>query len=627
MLERQGDEAHSLFVSAFEKNLNALSSSFDVCIIDTNPSPDIRSNLGLLVCTHLIAPIQLNKEAIDGISRIVDRVNEIAEYNSNFPNAFLGMLPNAIESNKFQQKNAIDLTQNYGAMLICEKSYGFAAAKNDKGQLVPVIEDGNYKLVDREAPLGIKRRTCIAESQAFGTPIWDSPNSADAWSELRKVFFTIYENMHITRLNSASEEQLSILNECASLYGINSFKKIIRQFLMTGNARLLPRLSLEKANALRDLKKSISLDFLANFTPSIKLQKDLTMDIQDTSYRQIGVLFDGQFKYKLSPQQRVVLAGLTSMSLKGYSGSGNPVIKASDEEIVNHLELISLGRFKHLKRCLIEAGAIELSLIDEQKQTIFINGSSLIGNSLQVVSFGYITKDLTHYSGDALILSILLQTAAKNAASNGGFFWDSFASRDIENTLNISARGKRNILKKLKEGNIIRSCFYFPINTHWEVSIPYSFDKELGKNYIKANKCGLSVKILKEDHRSCTKCDSYKGILHYSNSAKCFLLRDCFNEDLIAYVESGDVIDMTLNSKHYLARIYKTDELWFFPSLEPIAVDNIQLDAEAIVYKKKSNSRVLNKKKKLSVSVLKAMLNKSKKAEELALCIFTVFMR
>ena len=340
------------------------------------------------------------------------------------------------------------------------------------------------------------------------------------------------------------------------------------------------------------------------------------MDIQDTTYRQIGVLFDGQFKYKLSPQQRVVLAGLTSMSLKGYLGSGNPVIKASDEEIVNHLELISLGRFKHLKRCLIEAGAIELSLIDENKQTIFINGSSLIGNSLQVVSFGYITKDLTHYSGDALILSILLQTAAKNAASNGGFFWDSFASRDIENTLNISARGKRNILKKLKEGNIIRSCFYFPINTHWEVSIPYSFDKELGKNYIKANKCGLSVKILKEDHRSCTKCDSYKGILHYSNSAKCFLLRDCFNEDLIAYVESGDVIDMTLNSKHYLARIYKTDELWFFPSLEPIAVDNIQLDAEAIVYKKKSNSRVLNKKKKLSVSELKAMLNKSKKAEE-----------
>ena len=73
------------------------------------------------------------------------------------------------------------------------------------------------------------------------------------------------------------------------------------------------------------------------------------MDIQDTSYRQIGVLFDGQFKYKLSPQQRVVLAGLTSMSLKGYSGSGNPVIKASDEEIVNHLELISLGRFNHLK--------------------------------------------------------------------------------------------------------------------------------------------------------------------------------------------------------------------------------------------------------------------------------------
>ena len=179
------------------------------------------------------------------------------------------MLPNTIESNKFQQQNAIDLTQNYGAILICEKSYDFVATKNDKGQLVPVIEDGNYKLVDRETPLGIKRRTCIAESQAFGSPIWASQNNAEAWSELRKVFFTIYEKMNITREIKASAEQLAILNECAYLYGKNSFKNIIRQFLMTGNARLLPKLSLDKANALRDLKKSISLDFLANFTPSI----------------------------------------------------------------------------------------------------------------------------------------------------------------------------------------------------------------------------------------------------------------------------------------------------------------------------------------------------------------------
>ena len=69
------------------------------------------------------------------------------------------------------------------------------------------------------------------------------------------------------------------------------------------------------------------------------------MDIQDTSYRQIGVLFDGQFKYKLSPQQRVVLAGLTSMSLKGYSGSGNPVIKASDEEIWNALTVVGAEHY------------------------------------------------------------------------------------------------------------------------------------------------------------------------------------------------------------------------------------------------------------------------------------------
>lgn len=266
LLEKQGDSAHGQFADTLIANLKALTHHFDLVVIDTNPNPDIRSNLGLIACTHLVSPIQLTKEPIDGISRLFDRLSLIQTLNPNLPDGFLGMLPNAIESGKFQVNNAQELMSQFGKLLIKEESIAIACKKNEKGVLVPAYDsENNIQLVNKTSYAGIKRHAAIAEAQANGSPFWLESNCADAWSESKKAFFSIYEGLHLDKESKADEADIALLNECKSIYGEKSFKAIIRQFFMSDSTKLLPKLPFEKVSQLRELKKKISLDFLVNF--------------------------------------------------------------------------------------------------------------------------------------------------------------------------------------------------------------------------------------------------------------------------------------------------------------------------------------------------------------------------
>ena len=64
-IEKKGDDFHELVAYYFSENINSLESYFDLVVIDTNPNPDVRSNLGLAVATHLISPLELNKEPMN----------------------------------------------------------------------------------------------------------------------------------------------------------------------------------------------------------------------------------------------------------------------------------------------------------------------------------------------------------------------------------------------------------------------------------------------------------------------------------------------------------------------------------------------------------------------------------
>jgi chromosome partitioning protein len=162
-LERQ-PERHTPFARQFRGFLAKVDSAFDVCVIDTNPNPDIRVIAALVSCDFVLSPIQLNQEAMDGVSGLLnhDRVGlrKIkAVLNSKL--SLIGLLPTMVESTPFQRANFLQVVQRYHPLMIR-------------------IGDGPGAFAS------MPRRSCIAEAQAEGAVLWEMKKTAarDAWREI-----------------------------------------------------------------------------------------------------------------------------------------------------------------------------------------------------------------------------------------------------------------------------------------------------------------------------------------------------------------------------------------------------------------------------------------------------------
>jgi chromosome partitioning protein len=184
-LERQPVN-HNAFVGRFKRFLQDAASQFDVCVVDTNPNPDIRYAAALICADFALSPVQLNQEALDGIGALLYHarygVHKIRE-RINPSLELLGMLPNMVEATLFQRSNLAQLVAVHSKLLI----------------RLPGAED-RYAF--------IPTRTAIAEAQAAGVPLWDLRQAApagtqgmsdpaslplrtaarEAWREVRPVF-------------------------------------------------------------------------------------------------------------------------------------------------------------------------------------------------------------------------------------------------------------------------------------------------------------------------------------------------------------------------------------------------------------------------------------------------------
>jgi chromosome partitioning protein len=194
-LERRPDE-HNSFVNNLLGFLDQAGDDFDVCIIDTNPNPDIRFAAAVIAADYLLSPIELKQEAIDGIGALLNHgrygVHKVkATLNPNLD--FIGILPNMVEANPFQRANLQQLVNHYPTLLI------------------PVVRDGAAGYAY------IPNRTAMAEAQAAGVPLWllrqahhpagDGVDDAavmpirssarDAWREIKPSFEAIARRMGV----------------------------------------------------------------------------------------------------------------------------------------------------------------------------------------------------------------------------------------------------------------------------------------------------------------------------------------------------------------------------------------------------------------------------------------------
>jgi chromosome partitioning protein len=193
-LERQ-PEKHNAIANNLKAFLDSVSDQFDVCIIDTNPNPDIRYAAALVTSDYLLSPIELNQEALDGIGSLLNH----ARYGYRKIKAavnpgleLIGILPNKVEATQFHKANFEQLATHYSQLLIPTQT-----------------GNGGFAF--------IQSRTAIPEAQAEGVPIWQlrqavpkedegkvDPASMpvrtaarDAWRAIKPVFDAIAKRMEL----------------------------------------------------------------------------------------------------------------------------------------------------------------------------------------------------------------------------------------------------------------------------------------------------------------------------------------------------------------------------------------------------------------------------------------------
>ncbi len=163
MLERQST-LHTPFARNLRAFLASMDPQFDVCVIDTNPSPDIRVIAALVSADFVLSPIQLNQEAMEGVHGLLNHpragVRKIkAVLNPKLQ--LIDLLPTMVESTPFQRANFVQIVQRYHPLLI-----RIGAGPGDFASM--------------------PRRSAIAEAQAHGQVLWEMKKTAarDAWKEI-----------------------------------------------------------------------------------------------------------------------------------------------------------------------------------------------------------------------------------------------------------------------------------------------------------------------------------------------------------------------------------------------------------------------------------------------------------
>ena len=162
-LERQ-PEQHTPFARNFRALLAAMDERFDVCIVDTNPNPDIRVIAALVSADFVLSPIQLNQEAMGGVAALLNHERAGVRKIKTMLNPklhLIGLLPTMVEATPFQKANFMQLVQQYHPLLI----------RTGPGP-------GDFA--------SLPRRSAVAEAQADGLVLWEMKKTAarEAWQAI-----------------------------------------------------------------------------------------------------------------------------------------------------------------------------------------------------------------------------------------------------------------------------------------------------------------------------------------------------------------------------------------------------------------------------------------------------------
>ena len=158
------DTRLSAAVGCFQQSFFAAGQGYDYCVIDTPPTWSGRNYAALMVATSLVAPIELETYALQGVKQLLSQKALVEKHaRHGRPIDFLGLLPCRFQSGSPRQR------QNLLALL----SRGSALMFPDQGLLT--------------------QRQGYAAALDLKIPVWSLPQSAAqvAGREIRAVLATV----------------------------------------------------------------------------------------------------------------------------------------------------------------------------------------------------------------------------------------------------------------------------------------------------------------------------------------------------------------------------------------------------------------------------------------------------
>jgi chromosome partitioning protein len=161
------NDVEARVINRYKANLIAAAGGFDVAVIDTPPTFSVRNLAALIGAHYVLAPIDLDEYAIDGIEALLRNVTGVKQrFNPEL--IFLGLMPNRLQATSPRQRTNLEtLVRNVGPRYLF---------------------DGV-----------IPQRSAFGEALSEKKPVWalTKTSAREAGREIRAVFAKVAARMEI----------------------------------------------------------------------------------------------------------------------------------------------------------------------------------------------------------------------------------------------------------------------------------------------------------------------------------------------------------------------------------------------------------------------------------------------
>jgi len=152
-------------VTRFQDSFGQLAESFDYAVVDTPPTWSGRNYAALMVASSLLAPIDLETYALQGVQQLLAQKATVERSaRQGRPIDFLGLLPSRFQSQSPRQRESLTALLRQEGLRIMYPGYGV-----------------------------LTQRQGYAEALDVGAPVWSIRKTAaqEAGREIRKVLATL----------------------------------------------------------------------------------------------------------------------------------------------------------------------------------------------------------------------------------------------------------------------------------------------------------------------------------------------------------------------------------------------------------------------------------------------------